>query len=253
MRRLRFRGQRCEAAWRSHIFRSRTLILEAARHCRRNEKVLILGSGPLFDIPVAELSWRFRNVVLVDLLHPWKVHTLARRYPNVRLQCIDVTGVIQRAYTALLDGRSLEEVPQCKPDFFLDDEVDLVVSANILSQLPLAPVRYASRLKRRTAPWEAKAFSRRLVVNHLDWLASFSGNVCLMSDLERLYCDGDTVVCQHRSLWGVDLPLGGQTWTWDLGPKPEIDPNLDVRHRVIGYARFPKQLWLEDTESRTKA
>ena len=32
---------------------------------------------------------------------------------------------------------------------------------------------------------------------------------------------------------------------WELGPKPEIDPHRDVRHRVVGYAEFPKQVWLE--------
>ena len=32
---------------------------------------------------------------------------------------------------------------------------------------------------------------------------------------------------------------------WEPGPKPEIDPKHDVRHRVVGCAEFPKRAWLE--------
>ena len=146
-------------------------------------------------------------------------------------------------------GRALD-VPEYKPDFFLQDGFDLVVSANILSQLPLSPLRYASRRENRPIPRQVRAFARRLVVNHLDWLASFAGNVCLISDLERLYCEGENVVCREGSLWGVDLPQGGREWMWDLDPQPEIEPNYDVRHRVVGYAQFPKQSWLPSRKQR---
>ena len=247
MRELDARGHRCRAAWQPHVTRSRALILEAAGHCRRTGKALVLGSGPLFDIPVAELSWRFREVVLVDVLHLWRVRSALARYPNVRLESLDVTGVVKHAHALAHDGRALE-TPDYKPDFFLEDGCDLVVSANILSQLPLAPVRYASRQKNKPAPGQVEAFSRRLVVNHLDWLASFAGNVCLMSDLERLYCDGDEVLRREESLWGVSLPEGGREWLWELAPRPEIETDSDVRHRVAGYAAFPGKAWLESRE-----
>lgn len=244
LRQLGSRGRRCQAAWQPHLERSRALILDAADSCARNRKTLILGSGLLFDIPVAELSRRFREVILVDVLHLWPVRSEARRYPNVRLQCVDITGIVKEVH-ALAPGVRALGAPECKLDFFQGDEFDLVVSANILSQLPLNPVRYATRRLRRSAPRRVKEFSRRLVINHLDWLASFAGNVCLISDLERLYCDGENVVCRQESLWGVDLPEGGRKWIWDLAPKPEIEPNYDVRHQVVGYVQFPKQAWLE--------
>lgn len=244
LRRLGSRGRRCQVAWQPHLERSRSLILEAADYCARNEKLLILGSGLLFDIPLAELSRRFREVILVDILHLWQVRSAVSRYPNVRLQCVDVNGIVKEVHALARSGRALG-VPEYKPDFFHEDGFDLVVSANILSQFPLAPVRYATRRGNRSAPWQVREFCRWLVINHLDWLASFAGNVCLISDLERLYCDGENVVCREGSLWGVDLPEGGREWTWDLAPKPEIEPNYDVRHQVVGYAEFPKQVWLE--------
>ena len=147
LRQLSSRGQRCRTAWQPHLMRSRSLILEAADDCDRKRKALILGSGPLFDIPVAQLSWRFKKVILVDILHLWRVRSVVSRYPNVRLQCADVTGIAKEVYATARSGRALE-VAARKPDFFLEDGFDLVVSANILSQFPLAPVRYASRRKK---------------------------------------------------------------------------------------------------------
>lgn len=244
MRELDARGHRCRAAWQPHVMRSRALIIEAAECCNSADKALILGSGPLFDVPVAELSWRFREVVLVDILHSWRIRAALRRYPNVRLESLDITGVIKQVHSLAHGGTALE-APEYQPDFFLEDGYDLVVSANILSQLPLSPVRYVSRQKDQAAPEQTKEFSRRLVINHLDWLASFGGNVCLMSDLERLYCNGDDILRREESLWGVTLPHGGQEWMWDLAPRPEIETDCDVRHRVAGYAAFPKKAWLE--------
>ena len=243
LKRLDARGRRCEAAWEPHVAHSQSLILEAADRCGQSGKALVLGSGPLFDVPVEELSERFREVVLVDLLHLWRARSEVRRYPNVRLECMDVTGVLKEAHALARIGQALEGA-QRTPDFFLEDGFDLIVSANILSQLPLAPVRYASRKRNRAEPWRVRAFSRRLAIDHLNWLASFTGHVCLISDLERLFCDGEDIVSRGESLWGVALPEGGQEWMWELGPKPEIDPRHDVRHRVVGYAEFPKGVWL---------
>lgn len=249
---LETRGTRCQAAWRHHVECTRSVILEAAGRRAERRTVLIIGSGLLFDIPLAELSRQFRAVILVDIFHPWKVRKEARRYPNVRLQQLDVTGVLKEVYARARGGRALETA-ECKPNFFLDDEIDLVVSANILSQLAVLPNGYASRWIKKSNNGQIKVFSRRLVINHLDWMASFAGGVCLIADLERLYCDGDDVVSREGSLWGVDLPEGGREWQWDLAPRPEIELNQDVRHRVVGYAEFPKQVWLDRHRAAAKA
>jgi hypothetical protein len=249
---LETRGNRCRAAWRHHVECTRSLILEAVDRRTERGTVLIIGSGLLFDIPLAELSRRFRHVVLVDVFHRWIVRKEARRYPNVRLRQLDVTGVLKQVHAQARGGQALEST-ECKPDFFLNDDIDLVISVNILSQLPVLPNSYASRWIKKSNNGQIKAFSRRLVIKHLDWLASFEGSVCLIADLERLYCDGEKVVSREGSLWGVELPEGGREWLWDLAPRPEIKLNQDVRHRVIGYAEFPKQAWLGRHRTGAKA
>ena len=238
------RRTRCRAAWQPHLEQTRSLILEAANLSGAKERALILGSGLLFDIPVAELSRRFREVVLVDIVHLWAARKEVSRFPNVRLERVDVTGVVEEVY-ALPRGRQTLDASKRRSVAFLDDGFDLVVSANILSQLPVLPNAYASRRMKKLANGQISKFSRRVVEAHMDWLATFPGVVCLIADLERLKCDGSKIISREGSLWGIDLPEGRREWFWDLAPRPEIDFEYDIRHRVAGYAAFPKQAWLD--------
>ena len=241
-RQLAARHDRCRNDWRPHLQATRSLILEAARCCSRSERVVVVGSGLLFDIPLAELCQHFREVLLVDILHPWQVRKTVLAHPNATVLDLDVTGVVRDVHDAARYRWGLE-VSVEKPDFLLDERFDLVVSANILSQLAVLPNGYATRRMREPSAGMVRDFSRRLVIAHLDWLASFEGVVCLVSDLERLFCDGDLIVDREDSLWGVELPDGGREWIWDLAPRPEIDWNRDICHRVVGYREFPKTAW----------
>ena len=243
LRALRARRNRCREAWRSHLEHTREVVLEAAGRCERRRRALVVGSGLLFDIPLEELSRQFGSVVLVDIVHAWSVHREACRFSNVRLVPLDVTGVVERCH-ALARRRSPAPLPQCPVECFAGEGFDLVASVNVLSQLPVVPNGYTSRRIRSLTEAETREFSRALVLNHLDWLCGFPGIACLVTDLERLHLDDCEVVSREESLWGVALPEGGRDWMWDLAPRPEMYFHLDVRHRVGGYASFPKQAWL---------
>ena len=242
LRALRARRKRCRSAWHSHLEHTRAVILEAAALCEQRRNALIVGSGLLFDVPLEELSRQFEHVVLVDIVHAWSVHRQAARFSNVRLLPLDVTGVVERCH-ALARRRAPAPLPQCPVECFAGERFDLVASVNVLSQLPVVPNGYLSRRIRALSEADTREFSRALVVNHLDWLCSFQGTACLVTDLERL-CYGECgLASREGSLWGVTLPNGGRGWMWDLAPKPEMYFHLDVRHRVGGYASFPKQAW----------
>ena len=244
LRALRERRNRCRSAWSSHLEHTRAVILDAAARCERRRSALVAGSGLLFDIPLEELSRRFESVVLVDIVHAWSVHRQAVRFSNVRLLPLDVTGVVEQCH-ALAHRRSPAVLPQRAVDRLVGEDFDLVASVNVLSQLPVVPNGYMSRRIRSLTEAEKSEFSRALVVNHLDWLCGFPGIACLVTDLERL-CYGDCgLVSREESLWGVALPEGGRDWVWDLAPRPEMYFHLDVRHRVGGYASFPKRAWLD--------
>ena len=251
LRALRARRNRCRSAWHSHLEHTRSVILDAAAQCEQRRSALVVGSGLLFDIPLEELSRQFENVVLVDIVHAWSVHRQVARFSNVRLLPLDVTGVVERCH-ALARRRSAAPLPQRPVDCLVGEDFDLVASVNVLSQLPVVPNGYMSRRIRTLTDARTREFSRALVTNHLDWLCSFPGIACLVTDLERL-CYGDCgLVSREESLWGVALPEGGRDWLWDLAPRPEMYFHLDVRHRVGGYASFPWRAWL-DARDRTEA
>ena len=249
---LRARRNRCREAWRPHLEHTREVILEAAARCERRRSALVVGSGLLFDVPLEALSRQFERVVLMDIVHAWSVHREAARFSNVRLLPLDVTGVVERCH-ALARRRSAAPLPQHAVDCLVGEDFDLVASVNVLSQLPVVPNGYMSRRIRSLTEADTRAFSRALVVNHLDWLCSFRGIACLVTDLERLCLGDGGLASREGSLWGVRLPPGGRDWMWDLAPRPEMYFHLDVRHRVGGYASFPKRAWLDARKSGAAA
>lgn len=214
---IRRRWARYHAAWQAHCEQSRRLILAAADRCGQRRRAVVLGSGWLHDVPLAELSGRFDEVVLVDLFHPLACRLSARRYANVRMLAADVTGTIEEVWQAVeTRGRPLP--PPCHTLFRDDSSLDLTVSLNLLSQLPCMPERYL-RESGRFPEAEIGAFSRSLVRAHLDYLPALPGVVALITDhqLTRVNRAGK-VLDRKTTLYGVDLPWVDRSWTWTLVP-----------------------------------
>src|SRR5262249_16331145 len=136
---------RCWESWRPHLERSKAIIRAAMAQCEQRRKVVILGSGMLYDVPIPELAAAFREVMLVDIVHPPKNASPASDLPNLRRVPADVTATAHEVLRmAKLPGTRL---PRTEPNLFLDDpEVDLVVSLNLLSQLPVIPTTYLERV-----------------------------------------------------------------------------------------------------------
>lgn len=220
---IRARHRRCRAAWEGHLENSRASILEAAQACAGRKHALILGSGALQDVPVEQLAKMFDRVTLADVVHPLCARWRVRRLHNVSLVTLDVTGVLD----ALADGR---DIPDCAPQalgaLLRGDAPDLTVSANILSQLPLLPLRRLEALGTHL-PRELDAFATRLLANHVSLLESCPGAACLLADIRWHGTAGI-----EDPLRGVLLPPPVRTWTWNVAPRPEISRDRDVFHEV---------------------
>ncbi|MGB1027708.1 MAG: hypothetical protein ACPGYL_14200, partial [Rhodospirillaceae bacterium] len=87
---LRAREGRLRKAWKPHLQACQSQIIRAAEQLRPlgsqpQGRCVVLGSGWLFDVPLSQLTERFAEVVLVDILHPRAVRQQVRRMRAVRL------------------------------------------------------------------------------------------------------------------------------------------------------------------------
>lgn len=234
---IRGRYKRCAGYWAEHVEKTRSIILRGAERCGQKRRAVILGGGLLHDVPVAELAQQFREVVLVDLVHPWWARRATRRFANVKRVAADITGTIAEAYAISWDRE--KPLPASAPSLFVDDpELDFTASVNLLSQLPCMPMTY---LNSQGAHGRDKIedYARGLIQAHMDYLSRLPGCVALITDVERLkYTMMNQVVERKDLFFGVKLPKWGEEWEWKLAPCPEADPHHHYFRRVVGIANW---------------
>ncbi len=220
--------------WAPHLERSKAIVRQAIAQSEPRRTAVIVGSGRLLDVPLAELAAAFERVVLVDIVHVGEARRASRQFGNVELASLDVTQVGEAVYHVGPEGGPL---PSSRPTFFHDDpRVDLVASLNLLSQLPYTPCNYLRRWN-RFADRDLEDFSRQLIEAHLTFLARFTGTVCLIADREYLTLDAeDRVVDTRGALHGVELPWPGEEWIWRLAPRSRRG-GVGLFHRVRGAIR----------------
>lgn len=227
------RHRRQRRAWAAHVQAARRFVLDAAGAAPDGRphggRALVAGSGRLIEVPLAELAARFDAVVLADLVHPRAVRRQARRFANVTLAEVDLTGVLD----AVAAGTLPPPTP-APPDL---GRFDFAVSCNLLSQLPVLPLE---RLARYGLPEDARAaFAGALLRAHLDWLRRSAAVAALFTDAESRWLEhggaGGRAVARDDSLWGVPMPPPDLTWSWDIAPRGEEDRHLDLRHTVAAW------------------
>ncbi|MEX2616847.1 MAG: hypothetical protein WD767_12200 [Alphaproteobacteria bacterium] len=224
--------------WAPHLRESKDAVRAAMEGCATHRHAMIYGSGPLLDIPLAELASRFGTVTLVDVAHLWPARLAARRFPNVRLVARDISGVAQ----GLLEGaaRGASSPPRPQPHLPQDHEsVDFLVSANVVSQLAVTPLRFLSRhivLSRD----EALGFAADVVHAHLRHLREFNATCCLITDTKREFLSRDGAVHKTEDqLPGIILPPHDRSWDWEIAPLGEISPDYSVRARMLSAIILP--------------
>jgi len=223
------RAGRCRAAWAEHERRCHAAVRKAIEGLPRRRTVLVLGSGLMRDVDLDALSASFERVVLVDLVHLWPLRLRVAGRSNVRLVASDLAG----AHGLLAGGTAKLTDPLA--EWRENPEIDLVISANMLSQLPLLPVEYAAkhRLTR------SKSLAGDIVRNHLDGLRGFDCRVCLLTDTEQVVRNRQGEVRERRDLlYGIALPSPPLAWEWTIAPFGEINRDSERIHRVAAYPDF---------------
>lgn len=224
------RHRRRRRSWAPHIAACRRFVTEAAARVPPGGRAMVAGSGLLLEVPLAELAGRFREVVLVDMLHARSVRRQARQFSNVQLVEWDVTGTLQALDDALAEGGPLP--PADLPPLLPGERFSFAVSCNLLSQLPLLPLDAIGRRAPATLDAEQLTFAHALGHAHLEWLDRSADRAALFTDTESLWLRDGAIVEREDSLWGLELPAPDVQWLWDIAPAPEEDRRRDLRHSV---------------------
>jgi hypothetical protein len=189
---LIYRHMNQDGGWDNHLRNCRSYIMRALE-LFKPEKVTILGSGWLLDIPLAEMLEQTRKICLVDIVHPPDVIRQAAGFANVELIEQDVTGGLiksvweeTRRHSLFNKLRTLSglEIPEYTPDFY----PGLIISLNILTQLESLPAELLNKTS-KISPDEMNLFRHDVQQRHLNFLRKF--NSVLLSDFEEVFIDRD--------------------------------------------------------------
>jgi hypothetical protein len=232
------RHRRWRAQWAAHHQACQAAIRDAMAQCRTRHHALIYGSGLLGDIPLGALADAFERVTLVDVAHLWPQRLAVRRHPNVTMIERDISGVVQGLLHGVAKGG--DRLPEPKPTLPKEHAaVDFVVSANLLSQLAVVPLRFlAQRMPLSTDV--ANAYAKTIAVAHLHHLDAFNAVRCLIADTKRqvLARDG-TVQHSDTQLPGISLPAHDRSWWWELAPFGEISRTSRLQAHVVAITMHP--------------
>jgi hypothetical protein len=200
------RGKRQFEAWAPHIARTRGLIDTTIDDVAPRRIVAVLGSGPMFDLPLEALARTFEAVLLVDQAHLATTSLRLRRYPNVHRQWHDLSAATNPEHLGFLG-----EIPG----------LDWVISLNLLSQL---------------AEGAPEGEARSVVDAHLDGLAAMACPVTLVTDtVYRVFGRDGSTREQFDLLHDRPLPPSDDSWLWDVAPLGE---ESDATHRVHSVAAW---------------
>lgn len=228
------RSRRCRRAWAPHLAATREVVCEAIHGVARHDTAVILGSGRLDDVPLTMLAKSFARVVLVDVVHPFAARRRARPYRNVEMITADLSG----SFSLVLSRGSDLEAPL--PPICSERSTNLVVSANLLSQLPLRPVERleaSSRGYGRWRPDDGDDLGREIVARHLEALAALPARVCLVTDLDQVEEDREGHVLDRLDLlYSTTLGEPERGWNWELAPFGEIARDRRLLHEVAGFS-----------------
>lgn len=230
---MRGRSRRNAAAWQPHLDNTRSFVLSSAEKCRNRNKVVILGSGLLLDVPLNELASMFREVVLMDVVCLPEIRKQIKAFNKASFIECDVTSTAERLYQNGMKGVS--ELPESVPTVpEIGHDCGLVVSLNILSQLWVIPRAFAGQRFRGLNEYLVDEWCGRVVTAHYSFLRSLPCDVCLVADHEFVKRDSSgSIISRGSTVYDLTLPTPDRSWTWNIVPMSK-GSNAFSKELIVG-------------------
>jgi len=210
-----------QGGWNSHQEKCRNLIMKAL-NLYKPEKVTVLGSGWLLELPLAEMIEKAEEIVLVDIIHPPEVYRQTEGMKKIRIVEEDISGgLIEEVWnkagkrTFLNKLASLDQI--IIPDYQPVQDPGLVLSLNILTQLEYLPLKL---LKKKSEATEAEFehFREEVQKSHIRFLTKHKS--ILVTDIAAIYTDVKGNISEKKTVF-VQIPEGriSEEWLWDFDLK----------------------------------
>lgn len=234
---LQSRFERCKASWLPHLKNCQDLFLNEIKDLPQKNSVVVLGSAHLHEIPLHLLGEHFKEITLVDVIHPLEHHRLAKKHSNLHLVTQDLSGLLEN----LADLSTLEDLHQQLKNLATSEQfkfdADLIISGNLLSQLGLLPISAMERkLKRLLSTEEKDKICNAFAQNHLKNLAQCNGKKIIYSDRIVTYknSEGQEI---YQGQYPVDFSAFTKIkeWVWQIAPLKEASKEYSIEMTIEAY------------------
>jgi len=232
---LIYRHLNQSGGWDSHLEHCRNFILNAVT-LYKPERVTVLGSGWLLELPLAELIELTSKITLIDIVHPPEVHSQTKSYSKIELIEADLTGGLidevwrktrQLSFFNRLKSLESINIPEYEPD----SDPGMVISLNVLTQLESLIIDYLKR-KSSIRDEDYIRFKTAIQQKHLDFLMKHRS--VLISDFSEVTTHRNGEISTSSTLHAL-LPQGTyqEEWTWDFDQKESDYYNSTSTMKVL--------------------
>ena len=227
---IRHRAQRCRALWHSHLNATRQAIrTHLVQNARPLGCVMVMGSGHLHDCALDDLLRHAEKVILVDIVHPLELYWhLARNKGRIVL----VTRDLSFSLKAALRGQKRTEEPDAA---FVElvQKSDLVISLNLLSQLPIG---VHDLWTNQGVPEDTiEALASNIINAHVALLQQARNSLLITDRVVRLRGienGKERIGGWQDLLYGASLPEPATEWLWTIASPQERGDEYWEERRV---------------------
>jgi hypothetical protein len=234
---LKHRYKRCRKAWAEHLFNCQNLFVKTITPLPKTESVVVLGSAHLHEIPLPLLLKNFKEVTLVDVIHPLRMHMHVWSNPRLKLVTADLSGALADLDKVTTYQELLNMCDHLASTFAFHFEADLIISANLLSQLALLPIEHVERkIQRKLTLEEKDALCTRFAEAHLNSLRKCKGHVLAYCDREVIYRNPAKEII-YSGHYPVDFAgfKKLKSWLWNIAPLGEAAKDYSIEMKIEAY------------------
>jgi len=224
------REKRCRGFWLSHRTMCKEFISGQIKNATGKNSVLVLGSGPLHEIPLDLLAKSFKTVDLVDVVHLKSTKKEYAHHKNVTFIEADITELEKEILKT-------KKIINKTPTQFIDKNYDLVISANLLSQISYHLRNFLDKNSRPgLTEKNLDDFANQVTLDHFCYLQNFNCPVILITDIMTCFLNKNDEIIESSSPYiSFSLPEPLKVWWWNLAPIPEYQKDVALKMKVAAF------------------